>query len=244
MFFRQLLHEEQSCLSYVVGCQSKSACAVIDPQGDPKRYIELAERHGMKVSAVIDTHIHADHVSSARELANASGATLSYGPEAKVTFPHRTLNDGDVFMVGNRQFRVFHTPGHTSEHITLLVNDWFLLTGDTLFVSDVGRVDLTTDESAPGADASTMIEANARQLHASLKRLFEFPDWTELYPAHFGGSVCGRGIGGKPVSTIGRERFKNKPTRLSLEEFIKFQLESHLAPPQDFTIIKRRNEGR
>jgi glyoxylase-like metal-dependent hydrolase (beta-lactamase superfamily II) len=238
MYFRQLLHDERACASYVVGCPTLGLCAVIDPQGDPSAYVDRVEENAMVVSAVVETHLHADHVSCARELAALAGAPLYLGPDAAVAYPHTPLADGQVIEVGNRRMRVLHTPGHTTEHVCLLVDDWFVLTGDALFVGDVGRVDLSLEELP--ADA---VRARAGQLHASLRRLLALPDWTEVYPGHYAGSVCGRGMDGKTISTIGRERRHNRALELSVEGFARFQTENPPPLPADFAAIKRRNLG-
>ena len=167
MYFRQILHTEKACASYLVGCPTLRVCAVIDPQGDPQVYASQVQQNGMTVESIIETHTHADHVSCARELATATNAPLYVGPRADVRFPHFPLADGQVLKVGNRRIRVLHTPGHTPEHICLLVDEWFLLTGDTLFVGDVGRVDLALDTPPPEE-----IRGRALQLHRSLQRLF------------------------------------------------------------------------
>jgi glyoxylase-like metal-dependent hydrolase (beta-lactamase superfamily II) len=237
MYFRQILHEDHSCASYLVGCPTLGLCAVVDPQGDPQRYIEEVENNGMVISAVIDTHVHADHVSSARDVAEAAGATLFLGPNADVRFEHHELSDDQILEIGNRKIRVLHTPGHTPEHISLLVDEWFVLPGDTLFVGDVGRVDLAHEGDAPD------INGRANQLHRSLQRLLALPDWIEVYPGHYAGSVCGRGMDGKTISTIGRERRKNRALQMEADEFLRFQHESLPPLPDDFKTIKRRNIG-
>ncbi len=239
MYFRQILHEPSSCASYLVGCPTLGVCAVIDPQGNPDEYIEQVERRGLKVSAVLETHVHADHLSSARELAQRTGSLHFLGPGAGVAYPHVPLEDGQVLEVGNRRIRALHTPGHTPEHVCLLVDDWFVLTGDTLFVGDVGRVDLTHGDG----QQSLPLEERAEQLYDGLQRLLALPAWTEVYPDHYAGSVCGRGLDGKPISTIGRERARNRALRLTREQFVEFQ-RSNLPPlPDDFHRIKARNLG-
>ena len=147
MYFRQILHEEKSCLSYLIGCPTKGVCAVIDPQGDPQLYIEKASQGGMQISHIIETYIHADHLSAACPLSAATGVPVCIGAGAPVLYPYQPIHDGQVLEVGNRRIRILHTPGHTPEHICLLGDDWYLLTGDTLFVGDVGRVDLTAEET-------------------------------------------------------------------------------------------------
>jgi hydroxyacylglutathione hydrolase len=238
MYFRQVLHADRACASYLVGCPTRGVCAAIDPQGPPGAYVSQAEAHGMRIATVIDTHVHADHVSGARELAAYAGVLPALGPGADVRFPHTTLADGQIIEVGNRRIRVIHTPGHTPEHVCLLVDDWFALTGDTLFVGDVGRVDLTLGAPEPAA-----LRERARALHASLHRLLALPDWTEVYPGHYAGSVCGRGMDGKPISTIGRERRANVPLGMDLQAFVAFQTGQVPPPPPDFEAIKRRNLG-
>ena len=213
MYFRQLLHEDRACTSYLVGCPSQGVCVVVDPQGAPETYLQRAKANGMIVSGVIETHLHADHVSSARVLAEAAGAPIYLGPGSGVRFPHRSVHDGQVLEVGNRHIKVLHTPGHTPEHVCLLVDGWFVLTGDTLFVGDVGRVDL-----ALGPVTDVELRQRALTLYASLTTLLELPEWTEVYPGHYAGSVCGRGMDGKTVSTLGRERRDNRALALSADE--------------------------
>lgn len=238
MLFRQLLHEEASCASYVVGCPSKGVATVVDAQGDPERYVALAERHGLRITDVMDTHVHADHRSATRELARITGARLHLGAGAEVGFDFLPLEDGDVIEVGNRKIEVIHSPGHTPEHVSLLVDDWFVLTGDTLFVGDVGRVDLAMEEID-----DVEIDRRARKLHASLQRLLGLEDHVEVYPGHFAGSTCGRGMDGKPVSTIGRERRFNEAATLGEDEFVAFQVDNVPPLPEDFERIKRENVG-
>jgi len=239
MYFRQILHEEKSCASYLVGCPTIGACAVIDPQGEPSAYIDRLEGQALKVTAVIETHVHADHLSCARDLARQTGAPLFLGPGAEAAYSYSALQDGQVIPVGNRRIEVMHTPGHTPEHVCLRVDEWFVLTGDTLFVGDVGRVDLSHNDDG----RSLPVSQRAEQLYDSLQRLLALPDWMEIYPGHYAGSVCGRGMDGKPVSTIGRERDRNKALRLDRQHFVDFQ-RSNLPPlPQDFHRIKTRNLG-
>jgi hydroxyacylglutathione hydrolase len=238
MIFRQFLHEQRSCLSYLVGCPSKRVAAVIDPQGEFSNYTSVANHHGLDITDVIDTHVHADHPSAARGLAESLGATLRLGAGAEVGFPYEPLGDTDVINVGNRRIEIIHTPGHTPEHVCLLVDGWFVLTGDTLFVGDVGRVDLALAEVEEDE-----LRRRAESLHASLRRLLELPDHTEVYPGHYAGSSCGRGMDGKTISTIGRERRASRALSLDLESFIDFQLSDVPPLPADFEVIKRANLG-
>jgi hydroxyacylglutathione hydrolase len=236
MYFRQILHEERSCASYLVGCPSLGLCAVVDPQGDVHRYVEVAEDNAMVVSHVIDTHVHADHRSAAKELAEASDAKLYMGEGAEVGFRFEPLRDGAVLEVGNRRIEVLYTPGHTPEHVCLLVDDWFVLTGDTLFVGDVGRVDLAlTEVDEPE------LRTRAKSLYSSLQRLLDLREDVEVYPGHYAGSTCGRGMDGKTISTIGHERRFNAALKLDPDEFIEFQLANIPPLPQDFETMKRSN---
>lgn len=238
MFFRQLLHEDQSCASYLLGCPTLGLCAAIDPQGDPQRYIDAAEDNAMVISHVIDTHVHADHLSGVRALAEAASATLHLGATAEVGFEFSPLRDGDVLEIGNRRARIIHTPGHTPDHVCLLVDDWFVLTGDTLFVGDVGRVDLALTDIDEGE-----IRSRAKELHESLQTLLSLRDDVEVYPGHYAGSTCGRGMDGKTISTIGRERRTNPALQLDPEQFLDYQL-AHTPPlPQDFLEIKSANKS-
>lgn len=238
MFFRQIFHEERACISYLVGCPNKGQCAVIDPQGNPEAYQRMVEAHGMRITHIVETHIHADHLSGAQELQALTGALIYQGPGSAVAYEVIPLSDGQVLPVGNRRLRVIHTPGHTPEHICLLGDDWYLLTGDTLFVGDVGRVDLASEMLSTEA-----LHKRANLLYHSLQRLLQLPDWVEVYPAHYAGSVCGRGMDGKTISTIGRERRENAALRLAEAEFLQFQTENQPPLPADFERIKHANLG-
>ena len=152
MILRQFLHADPVAASYVFGCGGKAIGAVVDPLGDLTSYLRTSEETGMRIRYVIDTHLHADHVSVGRELADASGAEYVLFADANVTFPFRKVRDGDVLELGNVTVKVLHTPGHTPEHISLLVTDhtrseepWFVLTGHTLMVGDLGRTELATN---------------------------------------------------------------------------------------------------
>ncbi len=238
MYFRQVLHEDRSCASYIVGCPSLGLCAVVDPQGDPQGYIDEVEDNAMVISHVIDTHVHADHESAARELAAAADAPLFLGSGAEVGFDFAPLNDGDVLEVGNRKAHVIHTPGHTPEHVSLFFDDWFVLTGDTLFVGDVGRVDLSLIDVE-----ESELRSRAKGLYESLQTLLTLRDDVEVYPGHYAGSTCGRGMDGKTISTIGRERRTNPALQLDPERFLDYQLANTPPLPQDFHEIKRANVG-
>jgi hydroxyacylglutathione hydrolase len=238
MYFRQVLHDDRSCASYILGCPSLGVAAVVDPQGDPQRYIDEVEDNAMVVSHVIDTHVHADHESGARALSAAANAPLYLGAGADVGFEFMPLNDGDVLEIGNRRCRVIHTPGHTREHVSLFCDDWYVLTGDTLFVGDVGRVDLALTEIDEAE-----VRSRAKVLYESLHTLLSLRDDVEVYPGHYAGSTCGRGMDGKTISTIARERRKSQALQLDPEAFVDYQLASTPPVPRDFLTIKTANRG-
>ena len=152
MILRQYLHSDPVGASYLFGCAGRAAAAVVDPVGDISPYLRTANETGMRMRYVIDTHLHADHISSARQLSDATGAGYVLFKDAKVSFPFRGAKDGDVLDLGNVTIKVLHTPGHTPEHISMLITDrtrsdepWFVLTGHTLMVGDLGRTELATD---------------------------------------------------------------------------------------------------
>jgi hydroxyacylglutathione hydrolase len=208
MLFRPFLFEDTACASYLFGCTTQNALAVVDPHVEfVDAYIAAAERAGSPIVAVFETHVQADHVSGLPALVEATGATAYLPAGAKVAFPHEELADGELVELGNTFVRTLATPGHAPEHNAYLVSDrrrsdepWIAFTGDSLLVGDVGRPDLHAHGDA---------EPLARTLHASLERLLELPDHALVYPSHFGGSVCGRALSGNPFSTIGFERRHN-----------------------------------
>ena len=212
-----------------------------DPIDDPDLYIRVAQENGLNIRYVIDTHLHADHVSGGRRLAEISGAEYVLHESADAQYPFRRLRDGEELDLGNVKIQALHTPGHTPEHISLLVTDktrgpepWFLLTGHTLMVGDVGRTELATEP-----------EIGARQLFGTIQRLKELPDYLEILPGAYAGSVCGRALSGKAVSTIGFERRFNRAFQInSVEQFVAFMLESIPAPPPNAAAVRARNQGR
>ena len=167
MILRQFLHNDPVSISYLVGCGGKATGAVVDPIGDIQPYLRAADNAGMRIHFVIDTHVHADHLSAGRALADAAGAAYVLSAEAGLSFPHKGVRDGEVLPLGNVSATVWHTPGHTPEHICILVTDrtradepWFVLTGHTLMVGDLGRTELAVSA-----------EEGARQLVRSARRL-------------------------------------------------------------------------
>ncbi len=257
MIFRQILHPATGCASYIFGCTGKKALAVVDPHAAHlDDYLAVAEAAASPIVAIVETHVQADHRSGAVALAARTGAPIYLHEAADVAFPHRTLCDGDEVELGNDYLRVLHTPGHSPDSICLLVGDrtrgpdpWFLLTGDTLFVGDAGRPDLTAGDVGEASEAGenrgemdSAAGAAARTLYDSLQRLLERPDDLEIYPAHFAGSACGRAMSGKPSSTLGFERRFNPALRQrSPDEFIAFMLADLPAPPAGHRAIRAAN---
>jgi glyoxylase-like metal-dependent hydrolase (beta-lactamase superfamily II) len=221
MILRQYLHSDPIAISYIFGCAGHSAAAVVDPIGDITRYLDAAQRAGMRIRYVLDTHLHADHLSAGRALADAAGADYVLFADAEAAPTFRRVRDGDILDLGNVSIKVLHTPGHTPEHISLLVTDrtrsdepWFVLTGHALMVGDLGRTELATNP-----------QEGARALFRSVQRLKDLPDYLEVLPGAYSGSVCGRSLSGKPSSTIGFEKRHNKAFRVDDEEaFLRLML--------------------
>jgi len=261
MFMRMIYDENLAAASYLIGCQRTGEAIVIDPERDVDRYIELAKKEGLRITAVAETHIHADFVSGSRELAERTGclvlvsglggADWSYGWLDKKSgggsYAHTLLKDGDRFTIGNIDFQVIHTPGHTPEHICFLVTDrgggadapLGIATGDFVFVGDLGRPDLL--ESAAGVKG--MADASARQLFRTVRRLEGLPDYVQVWPAHGAGSACGKALGAVPMSTVGYEKRFNPAIRAATDEggFVKFILADQPEPPLYFARMKRIN---
>jgi glyoxylase-like metal-dependent hydrolase (beta-lactamase superfamily II) len=241
MIFRPFYYHDTGCAAYVFGCGSLGIGAVVDPQErDVSAYAEFARSKGLQIAQVIDTHVHADHASGARALAEITGASYRLHSAADVSFDFEPIDDGDEIELGNTRIRVLHTPGHTPESVCLLVTDlrrgpepWFVLTGDTLFAGAVGRPDL------PGEP-----ERSAAELHESLhEKILSLPDDLEVYPAHFAGSACGVGMSGKPSTTIGFEKRFNPMLSLDRDAFVEAV---SVVPdkPADMEALMRANRGR
>jgi len=241
MIFQQILNEEAGCLSYLIGCGQAGQAAVVDPARDRvDEYLALARRKGLTITHVIETHLHADHVSGNQALAGKCGARIHLHPAGDPAFAFAPVEDGAEIRLGNVAFKVAHTPGHTPESVSLLVTDlsrgrepWFVLTGDTLFIGDVGRPDFGGEKAAS-------------DLYRSLtRRLLTLPDSVEVYPAHGAGSMCGRAMSGKTVSTIGFERRFNPVLQAPDEDAFIRQLMTGLPPkPPNFERIIARNRAR
>lgn len=221
MYFKQFYLGCLAHASYLIG--SDGEAAVVDPQRDVGQYVSEAEAEGLKIKYVVETHLHADFVSGHRELAARTGAEIVFGARAGATFPHRAVGDGDELNVGRVTLRVIETPGHTPESISVLVIDneaspepRMVLTGDTLFVGDVGRPDLA---GARGYTTEMMADMLYESLHGKLLRL---PDGVEVYPAHGAGSMCGRNISKETFSTIGEQRRVNYALQpMARDEFVR-----------------------
>ncbi|HEY4051524.1 MAG TPA: MBL fold metallo-hydrolase [Acidobacteriaceae bacterium] len=242
MILRQFLHTSPAvAISYLVGCGGRGLAAIVDPVGDIEPYLHAAETGNMRIAYVIDTHIHADHVSSAPALLKATDAEYVLFAGADVGYSFRGVRDGELISLGNVEIGVMHTPGHTPEHISLLVYDhtrsdepWFVLTGHTFMVGDLGRTELATSA-----------EVGARDLYFSSRKLSALADHVEVLPGAFAGSVCGRALSGKPGSTIGFEKRFNKALQLADEsDFIAFMTRDIPPPPPDAAHIREINAGR
>jgi hydroxyacylglutathione hydrolase len=239
MFFRQVLHEDLGCASYVVADGGEAL--VIDPKWDVEDYLALADEHGFRIRHILETHNHADHVSGKGRLAVATGADIHVPAAADVAFEHRPLSDGDEVRIGDVTVTALATPGHRPEHMAYAVADesrgngtWAVVTGDSLFVGDVARPDLAVEA-----------EEGARELHASMLRLLKLDDFAEVWPGHIGGSLCGgAGMSEKPGTTIGFERRFNHLLGLDSEEAFVRELARDLAPqPPNFKRIVELNRG-
>jgi glyoxylase-like metal-dependent hydrolase (beta-lactamase superfamily II) len=248
VYFRQLLNDETACASYLLGCKTHSQLAVVDPHIDlVEDYLALAEGQGIPIVAVFETHVQADHVSGLPELIARTGAT-AYVPEgAGVEFEHHALADQEVVKLGNTELEAIATPGHALAHHAYLVTDrtraqepWLVLSGDALLAGDAGRPDLH-------ASGEHTVDSMARALYGSLTdRLLTLPDHVLLYPAHYSGSVCGRGLSANPASTIGFERRHNPALQLDSEDAFVEALMSDIppAPAQQAAIVEANRSGR
>src|SRR5215469_932062 len=239
MYFKQLVKEDLGCASYIVGCNSAGVCAVVDPRLDMvDEILEITSARDLQVTAIIETHNHADHISGHGELARRTGAPIYVHEQAGVVYPHKDLKDGDELRFGVAKLNVIHTPGHRPEHIALAVSDtsrsndpWLVLTGDSLFIGDIARPDL----AIPGEEGASVL------YESIFNRLLELDDGVEVYPAHVAGSLCGRGMSSKTSSTIGFERKHNTAAMpRSRTEFIHDMNENlPQRPPNMFTIVER-----
>ena len=257
MLFRQILDEKLSQYAYLVACERTGEALLIDPERDVDRYLDLAREEEVRIVAVTETHIHADFLSGARELAergvklylsDMGGPEWSYLWPAAGGYPVSLLKDGDTFRVGNVEVRAVHTPGHTPEHLSFMITDRGsgadqpigLVSGDFVFVGDTGRPDLL--ETAVGVSGA--MEEGAHALYGSVRRFLELPDYLQVWPGHGAGSACGKDLGGVPESTVGYER-RFSPAlgaaRRSEAEFLSYVLDAQPEPPLYFGRMKRLN---
>src|ERR671930_1377841 len=239
MLFRQILHEDLGCASYVIADGGEAA--VVDPKWQIEDYLELAHEHDFRIRHVLETHNHADHLSGRGRLAAATGATLHVSAEAGAQYDHEPLEEGTTLQFGDAHITALRTPGHRPEHLVFVVEDrsregapWLLLTGDSLFVGDVARPDLAVEP-----------EEGARGLYRSLARLLEHEDFVEVWPGHIGGSLCGgAAMSKKPGSTVGFERRFSPLLRIADEdEFVRELTASPQPQPPNFERIVELNRG-
>jgi hydroxyacylglutathione hydrolase len=231
MLLRPFLNDATSCASYLFGCGTHAKLAVVDPHADlVDDYLATADALGAPIVAVFETHVQADHLSGLPALVARTGATAYLPAGAGVEFEHVALADSDVVELGNTLVTAIATPGHAPAHHAYTVADrrrgteepWLVFSGDSLLIGDVGRPDLHAAGNARG---------QARLLHGSLKRLLELPDHVVLYPGHYAGSVCGRGLSGNPVSSIGFERAHNPLLALADPDEFAAALIAEMPPP-------------
>jgi len=249
IFFERVYDETLSQASYVIGDAETKEVIVIDPKRDIDTYLEIAMTNNLKITKITETHIHADFLSGSRELAAVTKAPLYLSDEGgkdwQYDFPHTGLKNGDKISVGSITIEVIHTPGHTPESLTFLVNDGTknpikAITGDFIFVGDVGRPDLL--EKAAGQIGSQ--EVGAKQLYASIERFMKLPEDTEIWPGHGAGSFCGKSLSNIPQSTLKQEKLTNPALQFSGKEkdFVNYILSEQPAPPKYFAMMKHLNK--
>ncbi len=255
MLLKRFYDAKLAQASYLLGCSTSGEALVVDPNRDIDPYLHAAAAEGLRVAHVTETHIHADFISGARELARRAGARLylsdAGGPEWRYGYAHGSqatlLHDGVCFSVGSVQVQVLHVPGHTPEHLTFLVTDTATasepmgcFTGDFIFVGDVGRPDLL--ERAVQRQGT--MEESARQLFRSLQHFRTFPDYLQIWPGHGAGSACGKSLGAVPQTTLGYEKRFNWAFRVTEEnEFVGAVLAGQPDPPRYFATMKRINQA-
>ncbi len=241
MYFNQIAVSGLGCFSYVIGCPGAKAMAVVDPKRDVQDYLDISREEGMRITHIFNTHVHADHVSGDQELRSATDADIYIHESAPVEYRHKDLADGDVFEIGAAKIQVLHTPGHTPNAVSLLVTDTvrspdpqMLLTGDLLFVGEIGRPDLAGEE---------ILEEQIKNLYHSLYvKLSDYPDHLEVFPAHGEGSLCGRGMSAKKSSTLGYERRANPMLRFpSFDAFRTEVMAVFPVRPKSFSHIIQTN---
>lgn len=252
MYFQHIYDKGLAQGSYFIGCQKLGVAAVIDPKRDVDTYLQIAQEQKMKITHILETHIHADFLSGSRELAALTGAGMYLsdegGPDWQYEFDHHGLKDGNSIQLGNLLFEVMHTPGHTPESISFLLTDKaasdapvMLFTGDFVFVGDIGRPDLL--EKAAGLKGTQ--EKGAHQLFASLKKFSSLPPYVQVWPGHGAGSACGKSLGAVPSTTTGYEMVRNWAFRFEQDEdgFVKYLLSDQPEPPRYFAMMKKLNKS-
>ncbi|HEY2541702.1 MAG TPA: MBL fold metallo-hydrolase, partial [Gaiellaceae bacterium] len=239
MLFKQFVDDDLGCASYLVGDEHAGTAVVVDPGYRIEPYLEEAERHGIRLTAVLETHTHADHVSGHGRLALEHGLPIHVHEAAGAAFPHEPLADGTEIELGHVVLRTIHTPGHRPEHCAFAVIDrarggepWLVLTGDSLFVGDAARPDLAI-EARDGAE----------DLFHSLHRLVELGDGVEVYPGHVAGSLCGAAMSSKPSTTVGFERRYNHALLEDHDEFVGLALGPQPPRPPNMERIVELNRG-
>ena len=240
MYFKQFIVEGLGCLSYLIGCPKARIACVVDPKRDVQDYIDIARKNDMTITHVFETHVHADHVSGNMELRSRTGADIYFMEGSPVRFDHKEVKEGDVIEFGVAKLEFLKTPGHTPFSMSTLVTDksrgdepWLVLTGDCLFVGDIGRPDLA------GAE---LLGEQVKNLYGSLyRKLGELPDSLEVFPAHGEGSLCGKGMSSKSSSTIGFEKRNDPLLNLSEKDFEKEVKQSYPERPKSFSHIIETN---
>lgn len=243
MYFKQITTPGLGCFSYIIGCPAAQEMIVIDPKRDVQDYLDISRQEGMKITHVIDTHVHADHVSGAQELKSRTGCDIMLYETSPVGYDFTPLKEGQKLTAGNAGLKVLHTPGHTPDALSLLITDftrgnepWMLLTGDVLFVGDIGRPDLVGE-----AKLDEQIQNLWDTLYVKFKK---YPDSLEVFPAHGAGSLCGRGMSSKPNSTLGFERRHNPMLQFESYEAFHLAMSQHFPErPKSFTHIISTNAG-
>ena len=241
MYFKQITVPGLGCNSYVIGCPGARRAVVVDPKRDVQDYLDISRDEGMKITHIIETHVHADHVSGNLELKSRTGADIYYSEHAPVTFEHKVLKEGDIIEFGMVKLEILYTPGHTPNALSILVTDkaradvpGLILTGDLLFVGSIGRPDLA------GAE---ILEEQVKNLYESLyQKLGRLPDYLEVFPAHGQGSLCGKGLSAMASSTLGYERLTQPLLKLpSFDAFHEQIAGGFPVRPKSFTHIIQTN---
>ncbi|MDR9416460.1 MAG: MBL fold metallo-hydrolase [Gracilimonas sp.] len=256
MFFQQIFEEKLAQYAYLIGCQATGEAIIVDPMRDINRYIKIAEKNNLEIVAATETHIHADYLSGLREFAEVGVKVMvsdegdgdwKYDWVIGSHYEHQLLTDGDNFAIGNIKFTVKYTPGHTPEHLSFLVADGAatnepmgILSGDFVFVGDVGRPDLL--ETAAGQKGA--MKQSAKVMYESIQKFKEMPEYWQVWPGHGAGSACGKALGAIPESTVGYEQRFNSSIKAAIneEEFVEYILDGQPEPPLYFARMKRDNK--